>query len=162
MPDGYPQNRMPIPFGADIIRDRTERYCVWKYRGRLWKQQPKYLTDNEMAFLTAMQIYGARYVPNNIVRHDIETISMDFIINEPVTNSAKFMAHFQPVIDALREANIRHGDLTEYAVLVRENAPVLIDFSESRWFDDPMPSKRREPDSIMLMRTMRKLCKQLT
>lgn len=152
------KSRMPIPYGVRIIRDRSERYTVWQDGPWLYKQQPKYLTDNEFIFLSAMRRANGLYVPRALERLDIETIRMEFIDNEPVTNQEEFMSHYPFVIDTLQEAGIRHGDLTIYAVLVNENRPILIDFSESRWFNDPMPSKRRQPDTTMLLETMSELC----
>jgi len=156
--DGYPQTRMSVPDGVEILRDRTERYTVWRDGDLVFKQQPKYLTDNEFAFLSAMQLSG--YVPRKIERHDIETISMEYIETHQVVSAPLFLSHLHPLLTALKLVGIVHGDLTEYAVLVRNDKPIIIDFSESRWIRDPIPSKRREDDFIMLLRTMTALCKK--
>ncbi len=130
-----------------------ERNCtVWVEDGRVWKTQPKYNTDNEFAFLRAM--YDTGYVPRYVIREDLETISMDYIIVEEVTLAELFWSHYAPCLDALRRKGIRHGDLTKYSVLVHANKPILIDFSESRWVDDSIEDKRPQGDAFWLGRTM--------
>ena len=63
MPDDYPQERMPIPEkGITIIRKRLEPYAVWRQGGLIYKQQPKYLTDNEYGFLKVLE--DKPYTPN--------------------------------------------------------------------------------------------------
>lgn len=120
----------------------------------IYKRQPKFLADN--AIWCFEQMYPSGYVPH-AVRIDDETIRTEYIAHEPVTDADAFMAHFQPVLDALQAAGIRHGDLTEYSVLVQNNRPMLIDFAESRLWDDPRPDKRREGDRYWLWQTMNKL-----
>ena len=129
----------------------TERR-VWLQDGKVWKSQPKYLTDNEFHFLTAMKDSG--YVPIDVVREEIEKVSMEYIRHEDVTDADEFLSHYKYVIRALKYADIRHGDLTTYAVLVRSNKPVIIDFGESREYFSKLPSKRPEPDSFWLAKTM--------
>jgi len=150
------QTRMIPPTDAVLLRQRTEVFSVWRLGNRVYKQQPKYLTDNEFHFLFAFR--NSIYCPLYVRQEDIETISMEYIPEGRVVNPEEFMYHFPHVINDLREANIRHGDLTEYAIRIRDDRPYIIDFSESRWYFDPMPSKRREADSVLLMRAMKKLC----
>lgn len=128
---------------------------VWREGNYIFKRQPKYLADNEFYALKKMD-----YSPEAVGRIDDETIWMSFVENEPVTNAGEFMSHYQLVLDALKAAGLRHGDLTEYSVLVRNNRPVLIDWAESRTWDDPRPDKRREGDAYWLKKTMEKLCQR--
>ena len=128
---------------------------VFRVGGRVFKQLPKYNADNEIYFLEAMQDSG--YVPFDPIREGVELISMEYVHSGHVTDPEAFMAHFDKVIDALRAAGIRHGDLTEYSVLVRNNRPVIIDFAESRTLLSPIQSKRPEGDSYWLRKTMEKL-----
>lgn len=127
--------------------------------GRVYKSQPKYMTDTELAFLNVLEKTG--YVPGDVRQEGIELISMEYIEPEHVTNEKLFMAHLPLVIGVLRDRGIRHGDLTEYSVRVKDNRPILVDFSESRWMNDPAPDKRPEGDSYWLERTMRELCKKI-
>ncbi len=131
---------------------RERHSIVWLEEGRIYKGQPKYNTDNEYQFLTRMS--GTGYVPRNVTRLDLETITMDYIQTEQVTDPQLFWSHYICVLEALRDKRIRHGDLTKYSVLVKNNKPILIDFSESRWMDDPITDKRPEGDAFWLGRTM--------
>ena len=129
---------------------------VWRDGDYIFKRQPKYLADNEWYALTHPAL--VEYVPGVAKRVDKETIRMEFVKNEPVTDIAAFMFHYWSVLDALKAARLRHGDLTSYAVLVRDNRPIIIDWAESRTWDDPRPDKRREGDAYWLKKTMEKLC----
>ena len=129
---------------------------VWREGDYIFKRQPKYLTDNEWYALSHPALNN--YVPKWIRRIDDAMIMVEFVENEPVTCTDAFMRHCQPVLDALKSAGLRHGDLTEYAVLVHNNCPVITDWAESRTWDDPRPDKRRAGDAYWLKRTMEKLC----
>ena len=127
---------------------------------RIYKSQPKFLTDNEYHFLRAMEKSG--YVPVDVILEDIELISMEYIVTEGVTDPDVFMSHYYPVLEAMAVAGgvgIRHGDLTIYSVLVRSNKPVIIDWAEARIRMSPIESKRPEGDMYWLRKTMRQLAK---
>lgn len=138
-----------------IIKQTDRNSIVWVEGGRLYKQQPKFLTDNEYYFLNKLKNTG--YVPIDVMRHRLELISMEYIRTESVTDPEGFMMHLPKVIEALRDNGVRHGDLTAYSVLVRNNKPVIIDFSESRIWHSPIVSKRPEGDSYWLRRAMLEL-----
>ena len=140
-----------------LISDRHRASKVWldSETGLVYKSSPKFLTDNELHFLKKMWLSG--YVPGPVTRHGVETISMPYIENQKVTDPVAFLAHIPLVMDALQHAGCRHGDLTEYSVLVNNNKPVIIDFGESRYYDSPLPDKRREGDRYWLTLTMEKL-----
>lgn len=130
---------------------------VWREGEWIYKRQPKYLADNEWYAITLADALES-YVPFIAQRTDDETICMSFIETEPVTDTALFLSHYWPVLDALKAAGLRHGDLTIPHVLVRNNCPVVIDWAESRTWDDPRPDKRRSGDAYWLRKTMEKLC----
>ena len=134
---------------------RVRESVVWIENGKVYKSQPKFLTDNEYYFLSAMRNSG--YVPVNVVREGVELISMEYIESELVTDATAFWQHFHPVLQAMVDRNIKHGDLTEYSVLVRNNKPVIIDWAEARIGTSPIELKRPRGDSYWLRRTMRKL-----
>ena len=129
---------------------------VWREDEWIYKQQPKYLADNEWYGL------GSAYAPPLFARVDDETIKMWFIESEQVTDVKEFMEHYQGVLEDLKYRGLRHGDLTEPHVLVRDNRPVIIDWAESRTWDDPRPDKRREGDAYWLRKTMEALCQNET
>lgn len=103
-------------------------------------------------------MYPTSYVP--FAEHlDIELIRMsDLGHSEKITSPSQFMSHFQPILDALADRGMRHGDLTEYSMIIKDNKPYLIDWGESRPACDPRPDKRPEGDKYWLLKTMKKLC----
>ena len=140
-----------------ILREYTTLHKVWREGGWVYKQQPKFLTQNEWWCLQTLYPSGyvpyAEHVSKDIVRME------DLGESEPITDTEQFMSHLPKMLDALLEAGIRHGDLTKYAIIVRENNPYLIDFAESRLWDDPRPDKRPErSDAEWLTETMKSLC----
>lgn len=130
---------------------------VWREGGYVYKQQPKFLTDNEVVALQVMAHTG--YVPS-VKQINIDTVQMeDLGKSESVTDIDAFMSHLPKILSALRECRLRHGDLTRYAIIVKNNRPMIIDWAESRSWDDPRPDKRREGDQYWLEKTMRELCR---
>lgn len=128
---------------------------VWLDNGWVYKQQPLFMADNEMYCLDLL--YPSGYVPLAI-RAGFDVIRLEYIQVGPVTDAAVFRAHCAGLLTALKIAGIRHGDLTEKNLLVRDNHPYLIDFSESRLASDPRPDKRREGDEHWLQVTVERLC----
>jgi RIO-like serine/threonine protein kinase len=128
---------------------------VWREGEWIYKQQPKHLTQNEIWCLE--QLYPFGYVPY-AKQVEINLIKLDYIKSEKITKPEVFMAHLPEVLFCLKSVGIRHGDLTRYAVLVRNNKPIIIDFAESRLICDPRPDKRPEGDEYWLKKTMRELC----
>jgi RIO-like serine/threonine protein kinase len=129
---------------------------VWRENGHIYKQQPKYMTDNEWYALQVLRPTG--YVPQ-AEKVDIETIRMeDLGQSEPVTNAEAFMSHLPVILQTLENVALRHGDLTQYAIIVKNNKPYIIDWGESRFWYDPRPDKRREGDKHWLAKTMQEMC----
>jgi len=125
---------------------------VWRVDDVIYKEQPKYLCDNEwhaLSFLAA-----TTYVPA-AERLDDELIKMQFLVSqtEPI-NEVLFRENCDAFLCVLFNANLRHGDLTEPHIFVVDNSPVVIDWAESRMEDDPRPDKRREGDSYWLDRSI--------
>jgi tRNA A-37 threonylcarbamoyl transferase component Bud32 len=129
---------------------------LWQDGDWMYKWQPKFLTDNEIWCLLKLRPSG--YVPE-AQRLGPETIRLELIHGALITDPAAFMAHLCPALEALKAAGIRHGDLTRPNVLVRDNRPFLIDFAESRLWDDPRPDKRPDAnDYYYLEKTMEDYC----
>jgi RIO-like serine/threonine protein kinase len=129
---------------------------VWREEGYVYKRQPKHLCDNEWYALRVL--YETGYVPF-AEQIDISTIRMkDLGKSERVTNAEEFMRHLPLILECLERYEIRHGDLTKYALIVKNNRPYVIDWAESRYWHDPRPDKRREGDRHWLTKTMRELC----
>lgn len=139
-----------------ILREYTTVHRVWRDSGWIYKQQPDYLTENEYWCLKTLEHTG--YVPY-CERVNNDTIKMkDMGSSQRVVNTEKFMSHLPKILTALHTSGIRHGDLTEYALIIRDDKPYIIDFAESRLTHDPRPDKRHEGDEHWLTKTMRELC----
>lgn len=129
---------------------------VYRKDDWVYKRSIPFLIENEIYCLTILQ--GSGFVPRGIFRYDKYTIAMHYIQNQGVTNARAFMNYKLPLYDALKNNGIRHGDLTEAAILVNENKPYMIDFAESRLANDPRPDKRPEGDWHWINHTFEKLC----
>lgn len=141
----------------DILRkDALPRSIVWRVDpcdGWVYKEQRKTLCDNEMFCLERLVPSG--YVPQ-AERLTLETMRTRYMARQPVTEPSRYLAHMGRVLDCLRDAGIRHGDLTVHSVIPHDNRPYLIDFAESRLASDPRPDKRLEGDAQLLDMTMRR------
>ena len=132
---------------------------VWRENGFVYKRQMKFLCENE--FWCLNRLINSGYTPQ-AWRIDDETIQMeDLGESQKVTDMSCLTNHLKPILDALSLASIRHGDLTEKNIIVKENKPYIIDFSESRLWDDPRPDKRPEGDAFWLRKTISELCAKM-
>lgn len=138
----------PIPDGATQVSfNGVSR--VWRgNNGYIYKRSTPFLTNNEYYLLDLLR--HSYYVPYSY-RYDKYTIMMeDKGKGERVTDKASFIKHMRNIADLLRKHKIRHGDLTRYAIIVKNNKPYIIDFAESRLASDPRPDKRSEGDSYWI------------
>lgn len=136
------------------ILQQNDYSLVYRQDDWVYKQQPKFLTENELWCFEQLQF--SRYVPV-VERVSLEQIKTKFIECHQVKNVSKFMKHLDLVLNVLEGAGIRHGDLTRYAVIVNNDRPYLVDFAESRLTCDPRPDKRPEGDRYWLEKTMKEL-----
>lgn len=144
-----------IPFMTDNGVSR-----VWlDADGWVYKRQPRFLTDNEIWCLNRLAPSG--YVPK-AEWLDYELMRLEYVAVESITDVGVWLSHTIPALQALHKASIRHGDLTRHNVLVRNNCPIIIDWSESRLVGDPRPDKRREGDFWWLNKTMKELALSAT
>ena len=132
---------------------------VWRDGNWIFKQQPKFMTDNEIWCLETMLRYD-RYVPS-AEQVEIELIKMEYIEQTLITDFDVLRGHFEQILYTLGFAGIRHGDLTRPNILIRNNHPYLIDFSESRLTYDPRVDKRPEGDKYWLWRTFDEITSNL-
>lgn len=139
-----------VPSGAKLLKDHPLSR-VSLLDGHIYKWQPLHLTQNEIWCLEEMFYSG--FVPY-AERVALEIIRMEFIEDEPPTDAALFLRNVDSALRALAVCGIRHGDLTRPNVLVRDNLPILLDFSESRLVTDPRPDKRLGGDSFWLKCTI--------
>ncbi len=151
-----PDNWVDLPSESILMHDNGIS-CTYHAEkvGLVFKRSIPFLIENEFYFLRQMQ--GTSYVPT-VERYDKYTIMMPFVENQPVTKRNTFMRHRKRLLMALRNAGIRHGDLTVPNVLVNENRPIVIDWAESRRWGDMRKDKRIEGDSHWSQVTWEKLC----
>jgi RIO-like serine/threonine protein kinase len=142
-----------IPIGAEIIK-AYPLSKVWLYRSHVYKWQPEKMTENE--FQCYRELYYSGFVPG-AERISLEIIRTEFIKDEVPTNSKLLLRNVDSALAALISCGIRHGDLTRPNILIRDNRPILLDFSESRLMSDPRPDKRPEGDDYWLRRTIQEI-----
>lgn len=149
------ENLNALPTSAELISNNGIS-LVWRARDAIYKRSIPYFTRNELWCL--QQLYDSGFVP--LAKHyDKYTIKMqDLGETQPVTDVDKFMSYRQPLKSALMEAQIRHGDITKAAIVVRDNVPYLIDFAEARLWHDPRPNKRKWVDEYWIDKTFEELC----
>lgn len=141
----------------DYMKD-TGYSQVWEQDGYIWKRQPKYLMDNEVHALTLLAPEGI--VPE-FERVELELLRMQKLINTRVTDPTKFQLRCANIMEEIKRAGLRHGDLTRPHIFVTEhNWPMVIDWGESRWGADPRPDKRPEGDWYWMTRTVQKILEE--
>ena len=149
----------PIPSRSKLISDNgISRVWLDIANGYIFKRSIPFLIENEFYFLQSMWSRG--FAPSS-VRWDKYTIQMTYLgESDPVTDKPKFRHNCKKLLEALKDAGIRHGDLTEYAIIVKNNHPYVIDFAESRFWDDPRPDKRLEGDKHWLWKSVEQICQE--
>lgn len=133
---------------------------VWRgHNSLIYKRSLPFLIENELYCLKKM--YPSGFVPS-AYRYDKYTIVMfDLGESEKVTNRSTFVYNVRNALFELAKHGIRHGDITPYAMIVKNNFPYMIDFAESRLIGDPRPDKRKEGDEYWAERTIDELTKGL-
>lgn len=129
-----------------VILSNNGVSMVWAEEGKIYKRQPKTMTDNEIYCLTKLADSKPPMVPRAKLI-DIEVIEMEYVQPTPVTDRDLFLAMCRLSLHRLKEAGIRHGDLTSPHLIPHKNMAFVIDFGESRVFCDPRPDKRPEGDT---------------
>jgi len=150
----------PLPPGATLLSD-NHISLVWRgHDGWIYKRSITFLIENEFYFLQLMWLTG--FVPQS-ERYDKYTVRLrDLGESEPVTDRAKFKHYLDMLLQTLRTKGIRHGDLTSYSLIVKNNKPYVIDFSESRLMLGTRPDKRPEGDAYWLSQTYHELTNGLS
>lgn len=123
---------------------------VWREGDYAFKQQPAFLTTNEIYCLKRM--FPSGYVPV-AKRIDKDLIRLEWIEDQEITDYDLLWYHLNKLVLALEKAQIRHGDATAKNVLVNKNKPWLIDFAESRLACDPRRDKRPYSDMYWLRKS---------
>jgi RIO-like serine/threonine protein kinase len=130
---------------------------VWLEDGFVYKEQPKFLTDNEIWCLKRFALVG--FVPK-AEQVALEVIKMEYVKPMPITNFGLVKMDANVFIHNLEKYGIRHGDLTDKNMLIRNNRLYVIDWSESRLACDPRTDKRPEGDKFWMTKTLERLSKK--
>lgn len=114
---------------------------------------------NETAFLATMAKSG--YVPKVLDYIGTEGAPTSIFLEdlgdtEPVTDNDVVLTHAIHVLSLLRTSRIQHGDLTAPNIIIRNDKPYIIDFSEASDMDAPptRQPKRPEPDWFHLLQAI--------
>ena len=119
------------------------------------KIQPKTMADREFSALMTLKDTG--FVPE-AWRMGQEKIDLKRVFPSPVTDVDKFRDRCDSFLSVLDLYGLRHGDLTVPHVLPVDNSPIIIDWSECRWDDEPIPDKRVRGDRYWLSKTFDRIC----
>lgn len=132
----------------------------WVKDGWHYKKNHPFFITNEYHFFMRMWPTGYAPVCKIVDEWTLKTryLGDQQLSHKSVTDIDTFMGHYRPLLAALKLKGIRHGDLTTYAIIVRDNRPLLIDFAESRFTNDPRPDKRPEGDEYWLLKSMEEIC----
>lgn len=147
-------SELPIPKGATILSDNGIS-IVWRGNDGIYKRSIPFLIENEIGILKRIERLG---ISPKAERYDKYTIKMeDLGKSEPITKKAQFRKAFRERVNMLHNFGVRHGDITKYAIIVKDNMPYFIDFAESRLITDMRPDKRPEGDTYWMERTIDEL-----
>lgn len=145
---------LPLPTGCVLLSDNTVSQ-VWRAPegAGIYKRSLPFLIENELGMLQAMNPSGytpfaALYDPYTLWMHDLGP-------GQTGLPAGSLQAHLAPILLALEQAGITHGDLTPPNVIISRGHPWLLDFAESRYKSDPRRPKRPETDHYHLSRTLR-------
>jgi RIO-like serine/threonine protein kinase len=130
---------------------------VWRDGDWVYKQQHEFMHRNEL--WCYWQMYSTGYVLP-VEEYNRNTIKLPYVPTFDHAYAWELEQHSSQILDALKSAGIRHGDLTKYAFLFPvddEERVYIIDFAESRLWDDPRPDKRPEGDAYWLHKTIKEL-----
>lgn len=143
-----------LPIRAELLTDNNVSKVYRGHDGYIYKRSTPFLIENELYCYRQM---NKNFVPQ-VGRYDKYTLKIDDLgSSDFVLDGELFRKNMYLLLDALREAGIRHGDLTQYSIIVKKDWPYVIDFAESRLVDDPRPDKRKEGDEFWLERTINEL-----
>lgn len=99
----------------------------------------------EASFLEALA--GTGIAPRLMERTESQLVLEDLGDGEEIKLGANFVTSSILLLNELKANGIRHGDLTSRNVIVRNNSPVAIDFSQATFVDEGGPYKRPKPDA---------------
>ena len=139
---------------AGLIKETTVSR-VWRQGNLIYKQQPRHMAQNEMYALDLLK--DTEFAPQSAQWVDGDTISMEFVEATPITDPIAFMQWGLFVLDTLKARGLRHGDLTDLNIIPRRNVPIIIDWGQSRLWDDPREDKRPEGDAYWLRISLMKM-----
>lgn len=143
---------------ANIVK--RENGVLYKYAGD--KVDVEWLTRHHECL---RRLYGKNIAPKSLLP-DNDTFGMGCLWPEEdlgltqavgVHIETEFQRGCVRLLNTLHDVGIRHGDLTEYNIVVKNNRPYAVDFHESTFYGDGVKPKRPEGDKYWMWETASKL-----
>lgn len=97
---------------------------------------------------------GSGYAPELLKQTKDSVTQTDLGDTEPVGVEQDFRRNCVWMLCETRKRGVRHGDLTDRNVIVREDKPAAIDWQESHEIGKPSPAKQPLSDSGLLFRCL--------
>lgn len=150
-------------FDFDLVKEGNQAYTAKGLKGiktrvsgatliklAFTEIEQKFL-ENEARFLTHLR--GTGFAPK-LISLDGARLMVEYLgKSEPVTDETVFRRNCIKLLETLKSHGIRHGDIVAKNVIVKDNRPMLTDFHQSKYEDEPGPDKRPEGDAYHLWKT---------
>lgn len=147
--------QQPLPEDCELIKDdKISRVYYSQSEQAIYKRSIPFLIENEAYALKALR---GKFAPKLLSRLDKYTLKIEYIDSEKITNPGAFVANCRRALKHFWNYGLRHCDLTPPNILVRGNAPIVIDWSESRLIIDPYAGKRDGNDTEWLMKSAQEI-----
>ena len=143
----------------DQVHMTTHRGSDWRILKTAKDSTGVWHLFNETAFLAMMEKSG--YVPKVLDYIGTEGAPTSIFLEdlgdtEPVTDNDVVLTHAIHALSWLRTTRVRHGDLTAPNIIIRNDRPYIIDFSQAIDMDAPptRQPKRPEPDWFHMLQAI--------
>jgi len=133
---GFPNAKVLSNNGISIVYHDEKK-------GLIYKQSIPFLTENEFFFLYILKDTDCVPIVEQIDRY---TLSMPFYEETPIFDEVMYLMRLGEFVNSLKDYNIRHGDLTKPNIISNHGSPIVLDWAEARFYNDPRPTKRPQTD----------------
>lgn len=137
-----------IPRGVEQRLAEEELVGLSPVDTNRWRKANQAEIDNRTQMLRLLGPTG--FAPKLIEARSDYVLQEDLGDSEDVSNGIEFWLNSIRLLLALRDNQIRHGDLTSPNIIIRDNVPMAIDFAQSSLFSESSKEKRPEADSYHL------------
>jgi hypothetical protein len=113
---------------------------------------------NDRALKNAVRIqrhiHGAGFAPMVVDAGDGWVLEEDIGNTEPVVDGEAFRRNCVKVLAKIRAKDVRHGDLNGPNLIIRDDWPWVVDWTEAHLIGEPAPQKSPFSDSHLLWRSV--------